>query len=88
MTEINGQTLCVVRAPLFTDKNPVEINIHTFSQCQQSRCLKLYQTPPVIIDFFMEDVYFPEQCFGPTPRACQLGVKYDKKHQPCLHGLH
>ena len=34
-----------------------------------------------------EDLYFPEDCFGPTPKACRPGVVYDKDQMPCLHGL-
>ena len=54
--EINWPTLCVRRASLFIDKNPVEMNIHSFPRSQQSLCIKLYQLPLFIIDFSTEDL--------------------------------
>ena len=85
--EIEGQQFCVLKAPMLADTSPVRIGIHTFPVCQEDRCIRLYQPQPFIIDFATEELYFPEQCFGPTPQVCQAGVRYDKNQQLCLHGL-
>ena len=78
---------CVLKAPLFTETSPVKVLIHTFPICQQGKCVQLYQPPEFIVDYGSEELYFPDSCEGPIPQACQPGVKYDKNHQLCLHGL-
>lgn len=85
--EVDDQHYCVLRAPLLTDHYSVRIGIHTFPVCQDERCIKLYQPPQFVVDYETEDLYFPEECFGPVPQVCQPGVKYDKTQQECLHGL-
>jgi len=85
--EVDGQHYCVLQAPMMSHARPIKIGIHTFPVCQDAQCIQLYQPKPFVIDYATEELYFPEQCYGPTPQACQPGVRYDKGHQTCLHGL-
>ena len=87
ITTIDDEVYCVLRAPMFSDSMQYEITIRTFPKCYDGKCLEIYQPPPFIIDYGTEELYFPDECTGPIPKACRPGVIYDKTHQPCLHGL-
>lgn len=54
---------------------------------QGNHYVQILQPAAFILDMVMEDLYFPDECHGPAPKACRPGVKYDKRQQPCLHGL-
>ena len=87
ITTLDDEVYCILRAPMFSDATQYEITIRTFPKCQDGKCLEIYQPPPFIVDYGTEELYFPDECSGPTPKACRPGVIYDKTHQPCLHGL-
>ena len=84
---IDDNHYCILRAPLLSDATQAKIQVHTFPVCNGDSCAQLYQPPPFIINYETEDVYFPDECYGPIPQVCQPGVVFDKVHQPCLHGL-
>lgn len=87
ITTIDQTQYCVLKAPIFTDNTQTLVYIATFPMCERGRCLQLYAPPPFILDHQTEDLYFPDDCHGPVPRACRPGVIYDKDHEACLHGL-
>ena len=87
ITEFEGKVYCVLRAPMFTDDRQAQITVVTVPTCTTGKCLKLYQPESFVMSYTSEELYYPNECFGPTPRACRPGVKYDKRQLPCLHGL-
>ena len=87
ITEIEGKVYCVLRAPLFTDDKQAQMAVTTVPTCTPGKCLKLYQPEPFVMSYTTEELYYPTECFGPKPKACRPGVKYDKRQLPCLHGL-
>ena len=87
ITEVEGKVYCVLRAPMFTHDRQTQITVITVPTCSAGNCLKLYQPQPFVISYTTEELYYPNECFGPTPKACRPGIKYDKKQLPCLHGL-
>ena len=87
LTVIDQELYCIITGPLFDAHTHVELTVKTLPMCTEEHCAKLHQPPSFIIDYETEDLYFPDECFGPTPKACRPGVVYDKRHLPCLHGL-
>ena len=87
LTVIDGELYCLITGPMFDTHTHMEVTIKTLPMCSENRCAQLHQPPPFIIDYQTEDLYFPDECHGPTPKACRPGVIFDKVHQPCLHGL-
>ena len=89
ITLINNENYCVVLVPLFASDKSDRIVIHTFPICHnETGCFTLYQPPPFIFNTRTEEIYFPETCFGPIPKACRPSVKYDSDALPCVHGLY
>lgn len=87
ITVINGELFCILEGPQFQANMQMEITIKTLPVCEQGRCIQIHQPPPFVLDYETENLYFPDECHGPTPKACRPGVIFDKDHQPCLHGL-
>ena len=56
-------------------------------QCSTEHCIRIYQPAPFVMSYSSEELYYPNECIGPKPKACHPGVKYDKRQLPCLHGL-
>lgn len=83
---INGETYCIIKAPLLAEEELIMYHLSTFPVCTQS-CVRVYHDITAVMGTRSEDIYFPEQCFGSAPRVCQPGVIYSKSQQPCLHGL-
>ena len=87
LTVIDEELFCLITSPMFDNHPHMEIVIKTLPMCDENHCAQLHQPPPFVIDYHTEDLYFPDECHDPTPKACRPGVIYDKVHQPCLHGL-
>lgn len=84
--EIN-QVMCILRAPLFTGHEEKLYSVVTFPMKQNNHYVQILQPRFFVSDMAIEDLYFPDECHGPVPKACHPGVKYDKRQQPRSHGL-
>lgn len=88
IVSIDSQNYCILRAPLFTASLGQQLTIATFPICDaDDRCLQINYSPVFVVNYATEELYFPDECDGIHPWACQPGVRYDKDSLPCLHGL-
>lgn len=87
MTTINGTVYCILKAPQMSSEPQKLYHLNTFQVCNPSGCYKVYHDVELVFGTLTEDIYFPVQCFGRHPVACQPGVVYPKNQQKCLHGL-
>lgn len=85
--EVDESVVCVLRAPLFTGHEEKLYSVATFPMKHSDQYVQILPPPSFVLDLATEDLYFPDECHGPVPKACRPGVKYDKQQQPCLHGL-
>ena len=86
-TTIEGADFCIVSFPLFSSYAEQEYRIATFPVCANGSCIQIKDPLPFVLNSVSADLYFPDECIGRTTRACRPGVRFDKNHQACLHGL-
>ena len=85
--QVGSQLYCVANIPIAYEEADIEYQINTFPVCSSAGCFRLYENTRVVLNQRSGDLYFPEICFGHSPKMCQAGVLYDAHTQPCLHGL-
>lgn len=85
--ESDGNLICALHAPLFSNHEEKLHTVMTFVMKSDNTFVCIMQPDSFILDPTTEDLYFPDECYGPVLRACRPVVKYDKRPQPCLHRL-
>lgn len=85
--EVDESVVCVLRAPQFTGHEEKLYSVATFPMKQGDQYVQILPSPSFVLDLTTEDLYFPDECHGPVPKACRPRVKYGKQQQLCLHGL-
>lgn len=74
LTVIDDELYCIITGPSFEAYTHMELTVKTLPMYEEDRCAQPHQPPPFIIDYETEDLYFPDECHGPTPKACRPEV--------------
>lgn len=77
--------ICELKASLFSNHQEKLYTVITFSMRNSVDFFCIMQPDSFVLDLTTEDLYFPDKCYGPAPKVCRPGVKYDKCQQSCLH---
>ena len=81
-----GTDYCIVKVPLLGRMAHRQYTISTFPVGNKT-LMRIPKIDDFIINPVNEELYYPELCYGTSPKACQPTVRMDKTSQPCYLGL-
>lgn len=73
--EVDKSVVYVLQAPLFTGYEKKLDSVATFPMKHGDQYVQILPPPSFVLDLATKDLYFPDECHGPVPKAYRPGIK-------------